>query len=762
MFSVLKRKSVKFLLPFIAFIVLLLVYPLPGKLEPSWSRQILYSDGEVMRTTLSQDEKWRVFLPLKEIDPLLIKTTLCYEDRFFYYHPGINPFSVVRAIFQNLKAGKIVSGASTITMQLARIVEPKKRTILSKLVEGFRALQFELRLGKDRVLEMYLNLAPYGGNIEGVGAASLAYFGKLPHKLAPEQVAFLVSLPRNPLIFKDMKKLREGRDRVLECMFKRGIIDEKEYKRAVATSLPAGRKPFPFEAPHASDFLLSKYPGEREIKSTIKRYLQKRVESILSSYRKSIFSSGATNASVVVIENETGRVRALVGSLDYWDRSIDGQVRGFYAFRSPGSALKPFLYALAIEEGVINPEMLIEDAPYRFSNFSPINFSGKWSGLVKAEDALAYSLNIPFVLILRRTGYRKFIDRLASGGLVGPFSPEDYGLTVITGGMDVRLLELTNLYSALARGGVYMDYTLVEGTRRDKRKIFRPGAVLLTLRALGKRNRPDAPDLASFTMPRTVVYWKTGTSWGRRDAWSIGFVRKYTVGVWVGNFNGEGAEGIVGAKIASPIMFDILRSIENEVWDGKFSWERRALKELEYVRVCRFSGYKPSEGCSHTKLVQVLKDAHPHVECPFHRKFILERKTGYRACPWKQYRAGELVEKALLIFPPPVQRITGKGRPPSYAPDCKISEDSHSLVVVSPVNGGTYMPVEGVKNARYVPLLAFSSYGKIHWFLNGKFIGTTVSGETLKITPPEGENTVVVQDAAGVTKKIKFHVIIVK
>lgn len=712
-----------------------------------------------MRTTLSRDEKWRVFVPLKKIDPLLIKTTLCYEDRFFYYHPGINPVSVFRAIFQNLKAGKIVSGASTITMQLARIAEPKRRTIISKLAESFRALQFELKLGKHRILELYLNLAPYGGNIEGVGAASLAYFGKLPRHLAPEQVAFLVSLPRNPLIFRDVKKLREGRDRVLRCMLKRGMIDRREYERAVSSQLPVRRLPFPFEAPHASDFLLKRYPTSREIKSTINRNLQKRVENILTSYKKAIFNSGASNASVVVIETTTGKVRALVGSLDYWDRSTDGQVRGFYAFRSPGSALKPFLYALAIEEGVINPEMLIEDAPYKFSNFSPINFSGKWNGLVKAEDALAYSLNLPFVLILKRTGYRKFINRLAEGGVKGPLLADEYGLTVITGGMDIRLLDLTNLYSTLARGGVYMDYALVEkGKTRKERRVFKAGAVLLTLRALSKRNRPDAPDLANFTMPKTVVYWKTGTSWGRRDAWSIGFSRKFTVGVWVGNFTGEGAEGIVGAKIASPIMFDILRSIETEPWDGRFSWEREALRELEYMKVCSFSGYRPSQGCSHTKLVQVLKDAHTYRVCPFHRKFIMEKKTGYRACPWKKYSRGELKEKTLLVFPPPVQRITGMGKVPSFGPGCKISEEENSLVVVSPMNGGTYLLVEGIENAESIPLLAFSSHGKIHWFLNGRFVGSTRSGETTRISPPEGENVVVVQDISGASKTIKFFV----
>ena len=715
-----------------------------------------------MRVTLSKDDKWRIFIPLKDIDPLLLNTTIEFEDRLFLYHPGVNIFSVFRAIVQNLKSRKIVSGASTLTMQLARISERKPRTIWAKICEILRALQFELKLGKKKILELYLNLAPYGGNIEGVGAASLFYFGKLPEKLTPEQVAFLVALPKNPSILSDRENLLKRRNNILKRMLDADIIKSEAFKRALKTPLPLEYKQFPFEAPHASDFLLEKY-SDTKIRSTINRSIQKKAENILYSYRGKIFSSGASNGAIVIIENETHRVRALVGSLDYWDRTINGQIKGFYAYRSPGSALKPFLYALALERGVINPEMLIEDAPYRFKDYSPVNFSGKWNGLVKAEDALAYSLNIPFLLILRRTGYKVFLERLRMGGIEEAHPGTYYGLPLITGGMEVRLLDLTNLYAAFADGGKYKKYILREDeTTDEERSIFRPGAVWLTLKALSRRARPDAPSLAGFTFPNSVVFWKTGTSWGRRDAWSIGFGRKYTVGVWIGNFSGEGSKGIVGASIAAPIMFDIIRSLEVDGWDGRFNWEKEARGEIDYARVCAFSGYRAEENCRETKYVPVLKNAHPYKKCPFHRKFILEKKTGYRACPWKKYGTGELVEKTLLVFPPPVQKITGEGRPPSYAPDCKISEESYSLVVVSPVNGGTYMLVEGMENARYVPLMAFSSYGKIHWFLNGKFIGTTVSGETLKIAPPEGENTIVVQDAAGVMKTIKFRVIVIK
>ncbi len=702
-------------------------------------------------------------MPLEKVDPLFIKATIVYEDRFFLVHHGVNPVSLFRALYKNIKAGKVVSGGSTLSMQLARIAEPKPRTVLSKLIEILRALQFEVRLGKRRILELYLNLAPYGGNLEGIGAASLGYYGRLPENMTAEEVAFLVSLPQAPTLRRPRDKIsnREGRNRVLEVMLKNRLMDKEEYSSALNAAVPSGFRPFPFDAPHIADFLILEYPNLNDLHSTVDRTIQKKVENIVLSYRKDLLNAGASNASVIVLDNKTREVRAAVGSIDYFDKEHDGQVRGFYAYRSPGSALKPFLYIMALEAGLINSEMLIEDAPYKFGDFEPVNFSETWLGLVKAEQALSFSLNIPFILMLKRYGYSRFINRLSKIGFQGPLNYDSYGLPIITGGMDVRLLDLTNLYLTLARGGYHGKYLVLESAiPLTEELMFRPGAVYLTLQALSKRNRPDAPQLANFTIPQGRICWKTGTSFGRRDAWSIGFQLEYTVGVWVGNFSGEGSDSIIGSLTAAPIMFDVLRAIE-EQWTGSFAWEKSATSEIEGALVCKFSGYRPGPNCPETKMVSVLENAHPYLECPFHKKYYIEKKTGFRASPLKKYQAGELIEKVALVFPAQVQKIMGdKYQEPEFAPQSRIIEEKSSLHVVSPTNGAIYFIPNGVRNAGFIPLQAFTSSkdGNVHWFVNDKYQGATKSGETMEIESEGLSMRIVCQDASGNSKTIQISI----
>ncbi len=744
-------------------VLFLRVLPLPPALDGCWSRIVRFHDGQVLRVYISDDEKWRIFVPLEKMDPLLVKATLAFEDRYFYSHPGVNALALLRAGLQNVKTGRIRSGGSTLTMQLARIAEPKRRSIPGKCWEMMRALQFELSLGKERILELYLNLAPYGGNVEGVGAAALGYYGALPDKLTPLEIAFLVSLPQAPTLRRPDSKPSAlvGRRMVLAAMRRQGLIDQDDYEHGQAAAVPTGFRPFPFEAPHAADFLTIADPTGPDITSTLDRAVQRQVENIVVSYKQKINRAGATNASVVVIENSTRKVRALVGSLDYFDSEADGQVRGFYAFRSPGSTLKPFLYILALESGVINGEMLIEDAPYKFGDFEPVDFSGTWQGLVRAEDALAYSLNLPFILMLRRLGYARFIARLKQAGFGGPLEYGSYGLPIITGGMDVRLLDLTNFYVTLARGGMHGSYVLLESNGSSlESRLFRPGAVYLAMKALSKRNRPDAPDLVGYALPRGRICWKTGTSLGRRDAWSIGFQKDFTVGVWIGNFSGEGSDSIVGALVSAPIMFDIIRCLEDE-WQGEFAWQDRARAEIESMAVCKYSGYRPGRYCALKKNVAVLENAHTYFECPFHKQYIMEKKTGYRASPWKKYRAGELCEKVMVVYPPQVQKVLGmKGREPQYPPENRLVEERSTLQVISPVEGSAYFIPWGVRNADRIPLKAFTSCkdGKVHWFVNDRYRGFTESGETMEVEPTGASMKIVAEDGAGAIKVMRVTV----
>ncbi|MHA2609899.1 MAG: penicillin-binding protein 1C [bacterium JZ-2024 1] len=746
------------------FVISLFLVPLPKSLFKDYSQVILYENREPMRMFLTSDEKWRIWTPLDEMDPALIRATICYEDRYFFFHPGVNPISVLRALIQNIRSGRIVSGGSTISMQLARILEPKPRTVKSKILEAYRAIHMEVRLGKKRVLEVYMNRAPYGGNIEGVGGASWAYFRKPPKKLRPEEIAYLVSLPqsptqRHPVTGKQEWAVR-ARNRVLEKMRRCGIISPSQEKFARLEAIPQRVYPFPFSAPHASDFLHIRYAGKQEVYSTLNPRIQQIVETILQSYQSTITLGGASNASVVVIENSTRKVRALVGSLNYWDEQNDGQVAGFLAFRSPGSALKPFLYALALQNGIITTESLIEDAPTRFGAFQPVNFTETYHGLVPAQKALAFSLNVPFVHILRNTGVHNFLNLLDELGIKYDQSIP-YGLSAITGAIDLRLLDLTNAYVTLAHLGKHSSFILLE-EEAEKREIeeysvLNPAAVYLTLQALSIKERPDAPLLSSYTISRVPIYWKTGTSWGFRDAWSIGFHSDYTVGVWVGNFSGKGSPGIQSNRLAAPIMFDILHALSEKAKPIPPPSD----KHFSRVKVCAFSGYRPGAFCEETREVIVPKDSAPSRICPFHKSAMVVKKTGYRACPWMMSPEDQLEMKRFLYLPPAVAVILGlpTGFPP-LSPECSVSPHSDALHITSPSSGAEYIFPSGLRLSGKIPLQAFTSTKDqmIYWFIQNQYIGSTRSGEILFHFLPSGTHEILAINSSGKKQQVIIRV----
>ncbi len=754
-----KLKSTLLILsPLFLYIFLIFAIPLPERaLHIPYGRIIRYRDGKIMRMYVSSDEKWRFYVPLDSISPFLIKTTLAYEDRHFFRHLGINPFSILRALIVNISHRRIVQGGSTLSMQLARIMEPKKRTVWAKLWEAFRANQMEIRLGKKRILELYFNLAPYGGNVEGIKAASLFYLGKSPGDVNIFESAFLVSIPQSPTeripLPHNREKIKKAMKRVLDAMLREHIIDKKTYAEMVKREpVFYVRRPV-IEAPHAADFIKMMYPDSLDVVSSIDRAIQKKVEGVLDSYSDYLKSHGAEDASVVVIENSTRKVRALVGSLNYFDKN-DGQVLGFYSFRSPGSALKPFLYALAIEKGIITSESLLLDAPLRFGDFSPKDFDEKYRGLVHAEYALSQSLNVPFVYLLRKVGYRDFINLLNKGGLREPVRGRYYGLPVITGGREVRLIDLTNLYVTLARGGMHGRYVLLEHDAIDNEfPLLKSGAVYITLNALSLRNRPDKPVLGNLIREEYgPVYWKTGTSWGRRDALSIGFREHYTVGVWSGNFDGRGFKDIVGAVLSAPIMFDILKAIDDGYFSGKFDWTDKALSEITLVDVCAFSGYKPTKHCKTHKKVMALISQLPYVKCPYHRLYRVEKKTGYRACPSKHYKEGELMDSVFLVVPSPARKVLGKEyAPPSFSPDCKLASDKKGFYIVSPKNDTHYFIEKDVNFEQGIPLLAYtdSKNPEISWFVDGVFYGKSESGEVLNLVLDRGTHVIYAQDTEG-------------
>lgn len=749
--------------------IILFLLLLPKDFDKEYSIIIKYSNGNVMRIYKTSDDGFRIYSSIDEIDPKLIRATLCYEDKYFYYHPGVNPIAIMRALHQNIRAGGIVSGGSTITMQLAKTIKQNPRTLIHKIRESLLAIQLELHLSKKQILEHYFNYIPYGGNLYGVSAATFSYFGKSPLHLNDDEIAYLIALPQSPTKRRPGTKYTaettKKRNKILYKMLQCKIISEKEYIQAKSAPIPKKIRQMPFGAPHAADFIKLIHTNNDErhsvINSTIDENIQKIATSVANNYKYLLLQNDARQASIVIINNTTREVVALVGSLDYWDKEAEGQVIGFCSYRSPGSTLKPFLYAKAIEEGLITTDMLIEDVPVDFSGFKPRNYYKDWEGLIHAETALAQSLNVPFVHIFKKYGVKNFLNFL-DDAKISYRKNISYGLSLITGSIEVKLLELTNLYVSLARNGFHGNFIIAKQDSLKEFPLITQGAVQLTKKALSIRERPDAPNLNEFIRFPKKVYWKTGTSFGRKDAWSIGWVDNYTVGVWVGNFDGKSSPNIVGANLASPVMFDLLQSLTTSHRDKKNKIPTQS-PDLVKIKVCSFSGYRPSQHCPSTKLIQVVKSAIPTEECPYHKKYVIEKDTGYLACPSKQYLFGQLEEKSFLLLSSLVSYYMNINVDtiPTLAPDCQEIYSTNNLRILSPIDGATYVIYKDVYPKNSISLQAFASSAKtkINWFANGQHIGQTESGGILSYLPTkDGKLEFFAIDDEGNTARAKITI----
>ncbi|MGM0569076.1 MAG: penicillin-binding protein 1C, partial [Elusimicrobiota bacterium] len=434
------------------------IVPLPQSINPPLSTVVKYSDGSIARVYLARDQQWRIYKKTDSLNKHLLESILEKEDRFFYYHPGVNPIALLKAFYRFIKNGRVINGGSTITMQLARIIEPKPRTFFSKFLEILRAFQYEIRFSKKEILQMYLNYAPFGGNIVGFETASLYYFSKPTEELKLAEAATLANLPQIPGVdfFENKELLLQKRNFLLRRLEKKNKISSKEFEKAFNSTIDIEKNSFPMDIPHVSDYFYLKGRG-KSYQTTIDRGLQKFVEAKIENYRKSLENKGITNASVVLLENNSGKVLAAAGSVDYFN-SPQGQVRGFKAPRQTGSTLKPFLYALALEKGIITPRTMLKDVPVSYSDFEPYNFDKKFRGLVTAEEALSHSYNVPFVRLLQSTGKDNFLEFLKDGGVSSLKENSHYGLSVILGACDINLLEISNLYRMLADGGMYSPY----------------------------------------------------------------------------------------------------------------------------------------------------------------------------------------------------------------------------------------------------------------------------------------------------------------
>ena len=535
--------------------------PLPLAQAREVSTTIVDRNGKLLRAYAMADGRWRLPVDAKTgVDPTYLKLLLAFEDQRFRTHAGVDPFALARAAFQLATRGHIVSGGSTITMQLARLMEPRRqRSVYAKLRQIVRALEIERWMSKDQILDLYLALAPFGGNLEGIRAASIAYFGKEPKRLSLSESALLVALPQSPetrRLDRYPQAARAARDRVLDRLAEEGRVSRDDAAQAKAVPVPRLRKPMPILAPHSSDRAIATVKDVPIIKLTLDSGLQKVLEPLARD--RAIALGPNISVGIVVVDNESGDVLARIGSADYFDDSRAGQVDMTRAVRSPGSTLKPFIYGLAFEDGFVHPESLIDDRPLRFGSYAPENFDMTYQGTVPVKRALQLSLNVPAIALLDRVGSSRLSSRLRQAGvnLVLP-KEEAPGLAMGLGGVGVTLQDLAQLYAGLARLGTTRPLREIVTARDDQREPLR----LLDQVAAWQ----VASVLLGTPPPQNGVHgriaFKTGTSYGYRDAWSVGFDGRITIGVWVGRPDGAPVPGLIGRAVAAPILFDAFARI---------------------------------------------------------------------------------------------------------------------------------------------------------------------------------------------------------
>ncbi|QHT68572.1 penicillin-binding protein 1C [Rhodocytophaga rosea] len=769
--SLLSRKIIKISLGIIAgsfllFLLLHLLFPL--KLLVSYSQIITARDGSVLHGYLSHDDKWRMKTELKEIIPQLSKTIIYKEDKYFYYHPGINPVAIVRAGVNNILKGKTTSGASTITMQVARLLSPKKRTYANKVVEIFRALQLEWQFSKEEILQLYLNLVPYGGNVEGVKSASLLYFGRLPDQLSLAQIATLSIVPNRPTslgLGKNEILLLQERNKWLKRFERDNLFPEKEIQDALLEPLEARRRPVPKVAPHFSYRLKSQFPKADQLPTTLNPAMQQKVQQLAYNYSKRLQRYNINNLAVLVLNNRTMEVEAYIGSPDYSDQAHAGQVDGVKAIRSPGSTLKPLIYAMGIDMGKITPKTILTDVPSSFAGYNPDNFDKKFNGRVSVEKALSYSLNIPAVKVLHETGLPIFIDKLKRASFRQIDKDENkLGLSVALGGCGVTLEELTGLFASFANNGYYRPLRyltqpkpVTPDTARQVR-IVSPEAAFMIHEILTQASRPDLPNnyQNSYHVPK--VAWKTGTSYGRRDAWSIGYNATYTVGVWVGNASGEGVRELTGADIATPLLFTIFNTIDYNSTNQWFS----APKSLAFRLVCTETGLAPDDFCKNQAADYFIPLVSSTQKCTHEKEVAISINESFSYCTTCQPAIGFKKKRYPNLTPDLIAYYDNSGivyeKIPRHNPTCTRIFDSQAPLIVSPVQGQEYFIDSDSPPELMLSCQADNEVKQVYWFINDQFYVTANAAEKVFFKPATGPLKISCSDDKGRNSDVQVKV----
>jgi len=762
-----------------AFLAAALSYALLPRPElqtfTTYSSALFDNKGRLLKLSLAEDDRYRLYQPLNTIAPTLLKATILYEDQHFYQHSGADFISLFRAFWQTYLLGERRIGASTIAMQVARLRwQIPSHTIAGKIEQILRAVQLSHHYSKQEILQAYFNMAPYGGNIEGIAAASLIYFNKLPDDLSFPEILTLAVIPqnpnkRNPSTTKGYQELQAARLNLFQRWLLAHPQDREKQKYLEMPLNVRSVKDLPKEAPHFTQFILNRQSRWQHgmVNTSLDLSLQRKIEQIMGNYIASKSTIGINNAAVLLLNYQTMEIEAMVGSADFYDDTLPGQVNGTTAKRSPGSTLKPFVYGLAIDEGVIHPMSLLKDSPHQFGGFTPENYDKKFLGPILAKDALIQSRNVPAVQLQSQLKQRSLYHFLQAAGVTELQEENFYGLALSLGGGELTMVELVHLYSALANKGILhpIKSTNQELTSTRSKRVLSAEASFLLLDILKDNPAPDALVIDADTLMKNDIAWKTGTSWAFRDAWAIGVSGPYVLAVWIGNFNSKGNNAFVGRSAAGPLFFSIFDAISPERWHVEDNFSRETLN-LKKIAVCARTGDLYSKNCPTPVSAWFIPGVSPIKVSNIYRSIPIENSTGLRSC---NNRSQDTHMQTFEFWPSDFIHIFKQAgislkTPPAYSSACSLDQKASSgknPIITSPQTNIEYLidSTDAAQSRVVFSAIVDPDVEKVFWFVNGKYEGSSKGDKAFIWQAYSGHFLVTAVDDSGRASSKKIVVV---
>jgi len=772
------KKGIFFFVSSILFIWYLFCLPSPLFNVPT-STVLEDKDGRLLAARIADDGQWR--FPVSEKLPIkFIASLVVFEDKEFFNHKGVDPLAFGRAMKQNISAKKVVSGGSTITMQVIRLARKNKnRTFYEKIIEIILATRLEFSYNKYEILSLYASNAPFGSNVVGLEAASWRYFGREPQKLSWAEAATLAVLPNAPsLIYpgKNQKRLLDKRNRLLDKLFNQKIIDKETCELAKQEELPQKPHDIPQLAPHLLQRAVKDGLKGQRIKSTVAASTQERVNEIVENYHRIFKTNEIHNASALVLDVNSGNVLAYVGNTKNENKEYENDVDVIGAPRSTGSILKPFLYASMLKDGELLPNTLVPDIPTQIAGFTPQNYNLTYDGAVPAKRALARSLNIPAVRMLQDYGVEKLYSNLERMGMTTlNYNPDHYGLSLILGGAEGKLWDICGMYASMAR--TLNNYTKYNGKYNEKDfhapyyqakqmeeeitiiPFMDASSIYLTFEAMSEVSRSDEDAQWKQFVSGNKIAWKTGTSFGFRDGWAIGITPKYVVGVWVGNADGEGRPDLTGIQTAAPVMFSIFNSLKQTKWFD------RPFDDMEKIEVCSQSGMRASEICTSKEMTLVQKNGLRTELCKYHKLIHLDESGKYRVNSNCE-DVSKMHHVGWFILPPSMElyyksKNANYRELPPYRDDCTVESKNTMEIIYPKLFTKIYVPVDldGTMSKTVFEVAHRNATITIHWHLDGVYIGSTQNMHQMGLNPNEGIHSLTLVDDEGESITQQFEIV---